>query len=162
MQKVDNQLRPIGYFSKKLKPAETRYSTTDREALAIILACRRFHHFLWGVPFTIHTDHQPLVSVFKRKTKSPRMNRWVIEMQYYRFKINYHPGKQNLVADQLSRPVRAIFHQSRENYLGLNKEEFKAAQRGEPRWSELIAYLEGGRLPKKKFPRALISQFLHP
>ncbi len=36
----------IGYFSKRLKPAETRYSTTDKEALAIVLACRNFHHFL--------------------------------------------------------------------------------------------------------------------
>ncbi len=38
--------RTIGYFSKKLRPAETRYSTTDREALVIVLACRRFNH--WG------------------------------------------------------------------------------------------------------------------
>lgn len=95
MQRLDGQLKPVGYFSKKLKPVEQCYSTTDREALAIVLACRRFHHFLWGVPFTIHTDHQPSVSVFKRKTKSPRMSRWVIEMQDYRFKVEYRPGKDN-------------------------------------------------------------------
>ena len=101
------------------------YSTTDREALAIVLACRRFHHFLWGTVFTIHTDHQPLVSVFKRKTKSPRMSRWIIEMQDYRFKIVYRPGKHNEVADQLSRPVRAIFQNNQDSYLRLSKEEFK-------------------------------------
>ena len=126
MQRHEGLLKPVGYFSKKLKPVEQRYSTTDHEALAIILACRRFHHFLWGVPFTIHTDHQPLVSVFKRKTKSPRMNRWVIEMQDYRFKVEYRPGKNNEVADQLSRPVRPIVHQSRDNYLGFTQDEFKS------------------------------------
>ncbi len=39
--------RTIGYFSKKLKPAEVRYSVTDREALATVLACRQFNHYLW-------------------------------------------------------------------------------------------------------------------
>ena len=160
MQNHDGHLKPIGYFSKKMKPVEQRYSTTDREALGIILACRRFHHFLWGVPFTIHTDHQPLVSVFKRKTKSPRINRWVIELQDYRFKIEYRPGKNNQVADQLSRPVRPIFYQSSDNYLGLSKEEFKSKQKEEPRWAEVINYLEGGRLPRKKCPRTLINQFM--
>ena len=98
MQKQDGSLKPVGYFSKKLKPVEQRYSTTDREALAIVLVCHRFHHFLWGVFFTIHTDHQPLVSLFKRKTKSSHMNRWVVEMQDYRFRIEYRPGRKNLVA----------------------------------------------------------------
>ncbi len=63
--------RTIGYFSKKLKPVEVRYSTTGREALAIVLACRQFNHYLWGAKFVIRTDHQPIVSVFKQKTKSP-------------------------------------------------------------------------------------------
>ncbi len=58
--------RTIGYFSKKLKPAEVRYSTTDREALAIVLACRHFNYYLWGPKFTIRTNHQPIASVFKQ------------------------------------------------------------------------------------------------
>ena len=160
MQRDEGRLKPIGYFSKKLKPVEQRYSTTDREALGVILACRRFHHFLWGVPFTIHTDHQPLVSVFKRKTKSPRMSRWVIEMQDYRFKVVYRPGRDNEVADQLSRPVRALLYQGGENYLGLSQEEFKQKQLDEPRWADVINYLEGGRLPRKKCPSTLITRFM--
>ena len=161
MQRDEAQnLRPIGYFSKKLKAVEQRYSTTDREALAVVMACRRFHHYLWGTSFTIHTDHQPLVSVFKRKTKSPRMNRWVVELQDYRFKIVYRPGRSNYVPDQLSRPVRRIVYEDEGDFLGLTKDEFRARQQDEPRWAELITYLEGGRLPKKRFPRALINQFM--
>ncbi len=86
--------RTIGYFSKKLKPAEVRYFTTDREALAIVLACRQFHHYLWGSEFIVRTDPQPIVSVFRQRTKSPRMNRWILEMRDYCYKIEYKAGKK--------------------------------------------------------------------
>ncbi len=101
----DGSDRAIGYFSKKLKPAETRYSVTDKEALAVVLACRNFQHYLWGTKFTIVTDHQPLGSIFWKRTKSPRMNRWILEMRDFNYQIQYVKGKYNFVADNLSRPV---------------------------------------------------------
>ena len=61
----DGQWKPIGYFSRKLKPVETRYSTTDKEALAIVLACRFFHHFLWGNKF--HIKMHPNYRVYGSK-----------------------------------------------------------------------------------------------
>ncbi len=100
--------RPIGFFSKKLNPCESRYSATDKEVLAVILACRNFHHYRWCTRFTVITDHQPLTSIFKRKTKSPRMNRWILEVREYNYKINYLKGKDNFVADHLPCPVRII------------------------------------------------------
>ncbi len=102
---LDGANKPVGYFSKKLNPCETRYSATDKEALATVLACQNFHHYLWGTRFTIVTDHQPLTSIFKRKTKSPRMNRWILEMREYNYDIQYVQGKDNFIADNLSRPV---------------------------------------------------------
>ncbi len=72
---TDGETKPLGYFSKKLNSTENRYSATDKEALAVVLACRHFHHYLWGSKFTILIDLHPLTSVFKRKTKSARMNR---------------------------------------------------------------------------------------
>lgn len=151
----------IGYFSKKLKPAEVKYSTTDREALAIVLACRNFSHFLWGSHFIVRTDHQPLTSVFKRKTKSPRMNRWIVEMRDYHYNIQYVKGKNNVVADQLSRPVRIIQHQiEEENWLGKTKEEFRDLQLQVPKWREMIEYLEGGRIPRHKYPQTTLEQFV--
>ncbi len=101
----------IAYFSKKLRPTKVKYATTDKEALAVVLACRQFHHYLWG------TDHQPIVSVFKQGTKSPRMNRWILEMRDYRYKIEYKAGKDNVVADQLSRPVLNI-REMEDKWLG--------------------------------------------
>ncbi len=58
---TDGSNQPTGYFSKNLNPCETRYSATDKEALAVMLACCNFHHYLWGTRFTVITDLQPLL-----------------------------------------------------------------------------------------------------
>ncbi len=100
-EQPDGSCKPIGYFSKKLNATECRYSVTAKEALGVVLACRNFHHYLLGTTFTIYTDHQPLTSIFKKKTKSPRMSRWILEMREYQNNIKYLKGKFNLVADPL-------------------------------------------------------------
>ena len=164
----DGLLRVIGYFSKKLRPPEMKYSATDREALGIVLACRQYHHFLWGTKVMIRTDHQPLVSVFRKKTKSPRMNRWILEMRDYQYRIEYKAGKKNLVADQLSRPARSITSirpirgedEPNDRFLGKTKEEFIQMQMAEFRWREMKEYLEGGRIPRSKYPRSTLNQFI--
>ncbi len=113
--------RAVGYFSKKLKRIEVRYSATDMEALAIVLACRQFHQYLWGTRFVIRTNHQPITTVFRQRTKSPRMNRWMLEMRDYGFRVEYKQGKNNVVVDQLSRPVRVM--QGSEDGTWLGKRE---------------------------------------
>ncbi len=72
---------------EKLNSTENRYSATDKEAIAVVLACRHFHHYLRGTKFTILTNHQPLTSILKKKTKSARMNRWIMEMREYHYEI---------------------------------------------------------------------------
>ena len=156
----DGSNQPIGYFSKKLIPTETKYSATDKEALGVVLTCRNFHHYLWGSKFTILTDHQPLTSIFKRKTKSPRMNRWILEMREYSYEIKYLKGKHNVVADNLSRPIRIVrTNPAKSDYLGLTPQEVIQAQRKDPRWKELAEYLEGGKLPTKLYSKILLEQF---
>ncbi len=54
---TDGENKPVGYFSKKLNSCESRYSVTDKEVLAVVLACRHYHHYLWGNKFTVVTDH---------------------------------------------------------------------------------------------------------
>ena len=160
MQYHGKEPRVIGFFSKKLRPAEVRYSTTDREALAVVLACRNFHHYLWGVRVHIRTDHQPLVSVFKQRTKSPRMNRWILEMREFQYRIEYKTGAKNVVADQLSRPVRLVRVGGQDNILGMSRDEYIQAQINEPRWREMKEYLEGGRVPRHKYPPVILNQFI--
>ena len=152
-------LRPTGFFSRKFNGPERRYSATDKEALGVILICRYFHHYLWGNRFVIKTDHQPLTSVFKQKTKSPRMNRWVLEMRDYSFVIEYRKGSTHYVADHMSRPVgriqvdghrvAAITHGIRVPSLsGISMDDLRTQQQNERRWREVISYLEGGSIPK--------------
>ena len=59
-QRIENQWFPIAYFSRKLKPSETRYSTFDRELLAVYLVIKHFRHFVEGREFFVLTDHKPL------------------------------------------------------------------------------------------------------
>ena len=156
MQREQEGLKPIGYFSKKLNKCEKKYSVTDKEALAIVKACRFFHHYLWGKHFKIVTDHQPLTSIFKKRTHSPRMSRYMLEMRDYCFDIVYHKGKTNHVPDALSRPskltpmVRLINNE--ENifkFPGLTPEIIKNEQRKESRWKKIIDFCEGGKIPNK-------------
>ena len=152
--------RVIGYFSRKLTPTETRYSATDKEALGVVLACRHFDHFLWGGRFDIYTDHQPLTAVFTRKTKSPRMTRWSLEMREYNYKIFYIKGKDNVVADALSRPINRITtDQPEELFLGQTKREFALSQREEPRWAEIIQLCEKRKIPKNPPTRYPLHKF---
>ncbi|BHF70289.1 hypothetical protein SprV_0301333900 [Sparganum proliferum] len=73
-QQVNNHLQPLAFFSQKLQPAQTRYSTFSRELLAIYLAIRHFRHLLEGRDFSVHTDHKPLTYAIKAKSDrySPR------------------------------------------------------------------------------------------
>ena len=59
-QFIGNAWQPISYFSKKLSPTETRYSTFDRELPAIYLSIKHFRYFVEGRKFHIITDHKPL------------------------------------------------------------------------------------------------------
>ncbi len=77
----------------------------------------------------------------------------------YHYKIEYKTGKKNVVMDQLSRQVRLIGGEDNENWLGRSKEELKEIQRAEQRWRKMIEYIEGGRIPRTKYPRATLDQY---
>ncbi len=80
-------------------------------------------------------------------------------MRDYRFKVEYKMGKNNVVADQLSRPVRVIQGSEDGTWLRKSRDEIQEMQRGGPRWREMVNYLEGGRIPRSKYPRVTLDQF---
>lgn len=104
-QLVGNIWRPIGFFSRKLSPAEQGYSTYDRELLAIFAGIIHFKHILEGRPFIIQTDHKPLQYAFRQKASkaSPRQLRQLDFISQFSTEIVYNPGENNAVADALSR-----------------------------------------------------------
>lgn len=104
-QLVDKDWQPLGFFSKKLSQTEKKYGAYDRELLAIYLAVKHFRHMVEGRDFTIFTDHKPITFAFQQKLDkcSPRQFRHLDFISQFSTDIRYVPGKQNIVADALSR-----------------------------------------------------------
>ena len=104
-QLVNGQWKPISFFSRKLSPTETRYSTFDRELLAIYLAIKHFRYFIEGRVFHILTDHKPLTYSLTTNPNrySPRQVRHLDFISQFTSDIRHVKGSDNPVADALSR-----------------------------------------------------------
>jgi cleavage and polyadenylation specificity factor subunit 1 len=117
---------PIAFFSRQLRPPEQKYSAFDRELLALHLAVRHFRHFLEGRHFVAFTDHKPLTFAFA-KTSDPwsdRQQRHLACISEYTTDVRHIAGKDNHVADALSRAV--VVNALAE---GVNYQEMADAQR---------------------------------
>ena len=97
--------RPIAFASRALTSAEENYSQIEKELLAITFACAKFHQYVYGREVTVHTDHKPLETIFKKPLAkaAPRLQRMLLQLQRYTLQVNYVPGKLMYVADTLSR-----------------------------------------------------------
>ena len=110
-QYIDDGWHPIAYFSKKLRPAETRYSTFDRELLAVYLSIKHFRYFVEGREFFVLSDHKPLTYALAVHTDkyTPRQTRHLDFISQFTTDIRHVKGNDNSVADALSRaPVNAL------------------------------------------------------
>lgn len=95
--------RPILYLSRKMQPRKTRYSTVEKEGLAIKWALEGLRYYLLGREFDLETDHRALTWINSMKDHKSRLTRWYLSLQPYRFMIRHRSGKANVVADYLSR-----------------------------------------------------------
>ncbi|XP_065060965.1 uncharacterized protein K02A2.6-like [Rhopilema esculentum] len=100
----DEPQKVIAYASRALTPVERRYSQTEKEALSIVWGTEHFHMYLYGKSFNLITDHKPLEVIYGNPKSKPslRIERWVLRLQQYCFKVIYKPGKDN-PADFMSR-----------------------------------------------------------
>ena len=110
-QMVNSEPIPIGFFSKKLSQAQSKYSTFDRELLAAYLSIIHFKHQIEGRNVVLLTDHKPLCTAFTsiNPSKSDRQQRHLSLLTEYLSDVSFIKGSQNVVADCLSRPANAIF-----------------------------------------------------
>jgi len=99
LQEYDGIKHPVLYASRKLLPREQNYSVGEREALAIIWAVRKFHRYLYGQHFTLESDHRPLEYLQSNHPRNPRLMRWSLALQTYRYTVHYIRGVENVVAD---------------------------------------------------------------
>ena len=85
-----------------MSPAERNYTTTEREALAVVHACRKFRHYLLGYRVVFHTDHNSLKYLVNKPDLSGRITRWILLLQEFNYEVVVKPGKANSNADYLS------------------------------------------------------------
>lgn len=93
----------MAYYSRKLLPREERYSTVEKECLAIKLGVQNFQVYLAGRPFQIQTDHHSLVWLDRLKDSNPRLSRWSLFLQPFQYDVVHRSGRANGNADTLSR-----------------------------------------------------------
>ena len=108
VQKQKGELRTIAYASMTFTKAQSRYSTIDRELLAIRWGVKTFRPFIFGVSFFIYTDHKPLLFLNNMSHESSRHMRILTELSEYDFQIRYKPGVENSAADAMSRIMTGI------------------------------------------------------
>ena len=92
--------KPLAYFSRKLSPAQQKYSVIDLELLSIVEILKEYRYILLGYPITIYSDHKNLQEA---NYSNPRTTRWRLLIEQFGPTIQYLPGKQNILADGLSR-----------------------------------------------------------
>lgn len=114
--------KPIAFASRTLNKSEENYSTIEKELLAIFWATKYFRPYLFGRKFILYTDHQPLTYALNLKDPSSSMiGKWMIALLEYSYEPKYRPGKQNVVADGLSRIINDV--NINENEQSSNPEE---------------------------------------
>ncbi|CAM9593823.1 unnamed protein product, partial [Sphacelaria rigidula] len=103
----DNTVRPLIFLSRGTLPDERNWSVSELEAAAIaaaiVWAIKKNRRLLYGVPFEIYADHQPLRNLLSLAEKVPRVQRWHDFLSAYTYEIKYKPGRVNANADMLSR-----------------------------------------------------------
>ena len=90
------------YFSRQTRGAETRYSATELEALAVV-ETMHFSHYLYGKMFSVYTDHRPLCHLMTSTKLNGRLRRFAMKLQPWLFDIQYVTGESNTMPDMLSR-----------------------------------------------------------
>ena len=162
-QKDDTgQPHPVAYASRQTNPAESKYAPTELEVAALIFGVEYFEVYLLGHQVTVYTDHQALVSAFISQLKGQTkglLARWYLRLSRFipLMKLEYKPGRANVVADGLSRApaegsgeVRVIVNQVMEDPV---LAKVQKEQRQDEELGDLIKYLETKILPKDEVRR---------
>src|SRR5215469_14577954 len=102
-QRIGKKDHAIYYASKTLDAAQVNYTTTEKEMLAVVFAFEKFRQYLVGTKVIVHTDHSAIKYLMSKKDAKPRLIHWVLLLQEFDIEIRNRPGKENLVADHLSR-----------------------------------------------------------
>lgn len=106
VQSIDGVEHPVAYMSRSLSKPERNYSTTEREALAVLIALEHWRCYLENdKTFVVYTDHSSLKWFLSLSNPTGRLARWGVRLSAFNFEIRHRHGKDNIVPDALSRSV---------------------------------------------------------
>nr|GEZ13185.1 reverse transcriptase domain-containing protein [Tanacetum cinerariifolium] len=111
-QRIEKHFRPIHYASKTMNQAETNYTTSEKEMLAVVYAFEKFCSYRIMNRSIVYTDHSSLKYLFAKKDAKARLLRWILLLQEFNFKVIDTKRAENYAADHLSRlenPYENIF-----------------------------------------------------
>ncbi|KAM9959529.1 hypothetical protein ACTFIR_000607 [Dictyostelium discoideum] len=151
--------KPVCYYSRTLNEAEKKYSVTEKECLAVVECVKYFKSYINGRKVTIITDHQPLKYILTGKF-TDRIVKWSMLLQEIDYEIVYRPGRENYLADTLSRypkgnggsldleiPVYSITNSNSDGLLEFTKECLERELNKEPFYKAIREYFKDGSLP---------------
>jgi len=146
----DGKRRPVGYYSRKLTPAELNYDIHDKELLAVVAALTEWRSWLEGPKYqvTVLSDHKNLTSFTTTKQLNRRQVRWAELLASYNFKIVHCKGTENGAADALSRRIDymekdkptydAVLAKRSDGSLEYNQPRLAAITEVRDHWTEVI------------------------
>ena len=97
--------KPVAYASRSLASAEKNYAFIEKELLAVLFGCERFHQYVYGNKTFTESNHKPLESIMKKPLARARtrLQRMLLHMQKYDFQLSYKSGRKMVLADGLPR-----------------------------------------------------------
>lgn len=108
LQKKEDRLHPVAYYSRQTRGAESNYHSYELETLAVVETLKKFRVYLLGMNFTVVTDCNSLKQSANKKDLIPRIARWWLQLLEFTFTIQYRPGTHMRHVDALSRNPIAI------------------------------------------------------
>ncbi|KAK1602092.1 hypothetical protein QYE76_017135 [Lolium multiflorum] len=113
--------KPVAYYSEKLDGARLNYPIYDKELYALVRVLEVWQHYLWPREFIIHSDHESLKYLKSQHTLNKRHAKWVEFIESFPYVIKYKKGKDNVVADALSRKLTLLLTRLDFHVLGLDE-----------------------------------------
>jgi len=95
--------KPVAYFSEKLNGPILKYSTYNKELYALVRTLETWQHYLFPKEFVIHSDHALLKPIRTQNKLNHRHAKWAEFIESFSYVINHKKGKDNIIADALSR-----------------------------------------------------------
>eukprot|EP00253_Pinus_taeda_P020750 PITA_20750 len=126
----------VAYESRKLKEHEQKYSVYDLELTAVVHVLKMWRHYLLGRKFLLLTDHHSLTSYFNQPTLNARQARWVDFLSGFDFEIKHLKGKENRVADALSRKMHCLYEIATSKGWSTFHEEIKQVAEQDPEYQQ--------------------------